>query len=164
MSGARIDGQMPDPRDILGVLDLHAKAALGDAKDIVLPLARQEAPGGLGDALQGSVRRTQTGHRAVVQAPRGRRYKGGDATVAQVARWVSRGTGLYRIGAGPKRRITGKRGVLGVMVLPGGRRVRFVKGQRPNPFIARAELRALSPVQHALRAGAERAADALRRL
>jgi hypothetical protein len=164
MSRARLEGRMPPPGRIMGVLDVHAKIALGEAKNIVLPLARQEAPGGLGDALQGTVRRTPTGHRAVVQPPRGRRYKGGDATVAQVARWVTRGTGLYRIGPGPKRRITGKRGVLRPMVLPGGQRVRSVKGQRPNPFIARAELRALAPVQHALRVGAERAATALRRL
>jgi hypothetical protein len=114
--------------------------------------------------MQGTVRKTPTGHRATVGPPRGRRYKSGDATVAQVARWVTRGTGIYRDGPGPKRPITGKHGVLRPMVLPGGRKVRSVKGQKPNAFIARAETRALVPVERALRAGAEQAARALRRL
>lgn len=164
MSGARLHGQMPQPGEILAVLDAHAKAALNDAKDIVQPFVEQDAPGDLGKAMAATVRKTPTGYRATVQAPRSRRYKTGDATVADVARWVNRGTGIYRTGGGPKRPITGKRGVLRPMVLPGGRRVRSVKGQKPNPFIARAELRAMTPVQLAIEAGARRAAAALRRL
>lgn len=165
MSEARLEGHMPDPNRILHVLDDHAKDAVTAAKDIVVPLAKAEAPGRLGDVITGSVRKTPTGHRAVVQpAKRGQRYRNSDATVAQVVRWVNRGTGIYRQGPGPKRPITGKRGVLRPMTLPGGRRVRSIKGQKPNPFIARAETRALAPVERALRAGAERAAQALRRL
>lgn len=164
MSGARIDGHMPDPRTILGVLDTNAKRALGEAKAIVLPLAKQEAPGGLGDALTGSVRRTATGYRATIAPPRRKPYGPTGATGAQVVRWVSSGTGLLRKGPGAKRRITGRNGVLTPMTLPGGWRVRSVKGQKPNPFIARAETRAMAPVQRALEVGAQRAADALRRL
>jgi hypothetical protein len=166
MSGARLEGSMPDPPRILGVLDDSAKDALTAAKDIVVPLAKAEAPGRLGDVIAGSVRKTETGYRATVQAAKRRQpyREGKDATVAQVVRWVNRGTGIHRQGPGPKHPITGKRGVLRPMVLPGGRRVRSVKGQKPNPFIARAETRAMVPVERALRAGAELAARALRRL
>lgn len=155
---------MPQPGRILGVLDAHAKLALTETKNIVLPLTRGEAPGGLGSEIRGAVRKTPTGYRATIAPPRRKRYKDGEATVAQVARWVSRGTGIYRKGPGRKRPITGKRGVLRPMTLPGGRRVRSMKGQRPNPFIARAEAKALVPVERAIRGGAERAAQALRRL
>lgn len=153
---------MPRPGAILGVLDANAKAALDEAAKATLPIVRQEAPGGLGGAMTASVRKTQTGYRAVIQAPRGKRY--GDARAAQVVRWVTRGTGVRRVGPGPKRPITSKRGVLGTMVLPGGRRVRTVKGQHPNPFVARAENRAQGPVERIMRQGAERAADDLKRL
>lgn len=164
MSRARLEGSMPRPGQILGVLDVHARLALTEAKEVVLPLARAEAPGDLGDALTGSVRKTPTGYRTTVAPPTRRRYKSGEATVAQVVRWVSRGTGIHRKGPGPKRPITGRYGVLRPMVLPGGRRVRSVKGQKPNPFIARAEHRAAAPVARILHTGAQRAADTLRRL
>jgi hypothetical protein len=164
MSGARIQGSMPRPGQILGVLDTHARGALRDVATLVEPLVRAEAPGGLGDAMKATVRKTPTGYRATVAAPRNKPYKGGTATSAQIVRWVNRGTGIYRQGAGPKRPITGRRGVLGRMTLPGGQRVRSVKGQHPNPFIARAEDRARAPVDRALQNGAHKAADALRRL
>lgn len=164
MSHARIDGHMPTPGQILGVLDLHAKLALTEAKEILAPLVEQEAPGELGAAMTASVRRTPTGYRASVQPPRNKHYRSGEATVAQVVRWVNRGTGLYREGPGPKKRITGRHGRLARMTLPGGKRVRSVRGQKPNPFLARAETRAAAPVQLVLQAGARRAADALRKL
>ncbi len=155
---------MPRPGQIMGVLDRHAKDALGDAKTIVMGLVTQEAPGGLGRAMQGSVRKTATGYRATVQPPRGKPYKGGAASVAEVARYVNRGTGIYRKGGGRKRPITGRFGILRPMTLPGGKHVRSVKGQHPNPFIARAETRAIVPASRALENGLRRAADTLRRL
>ena len=164
MSGARMDGHMPRPGQILTALDAQAKIALTEAKEIVKPLIEQEAPGELGAAMTASTRRTATGYRTTVQAPRKKTYRGGDATVASVVRWVNKGTGIYRDGPGPKKRITGKVGRKRLLRLPGGHEVRSVRGQKPNPFIARAEIRAAGPVRVALEAGARRAADTLRKL
>lgn len=165
MSELRIHGHVPKPREILLTLDAQAKVALREAATrVALPLAREEAPGGLGAALTSSVRATPSGYRATIQASPRKQYKGGRATGAKVVRWVTHGTGLYRVGPGPKRKITSRRGVLGTMVLPGGRRVRTVRGQKSNPFVARAEARARAPVERALRDGARHAAAALRRL
>lgn len=164
MSGARLTGSMPAPGQILAVLDAQAKIAMVEAKEIVAPLVEQEAPGQLGAAMTAAVKRTPTGYRASVQSPRNRTYRGGEATVAQVVRWVNKGTGVLRDGPGPKKRITSRRGVLGRMTLPGGKRVRSVRGQKPNAFIARAEIRAAGPVKIALENGARRAGDQLRKL
>jgi hypothetical protein len=165
MSGVTIHGKVPAPRTILATLDEHAKIALRDtATRVVLPIAREEAPGGLGAALTSTVRRTETGYRATIQASPRKAYKGGRATGAQVVRYVTRGTGLYREGPGPKKKITSRRGVLGTMILPGGRRVRTVRGQHSNPFVARAEERARQPVRHSLEQGARAAGEHLRRL
>lgn len=164
MSGARITGNIPAPATILGVLDAHARDAISDARNVTKPILEAEAPGGLGRAMTATVRKTPTGHRMTMQAPRARRYPPGEATVAQVARWVNRGTGIHRKGPGPKRPITGRLGVLRPMTLPSGRRMRSVKGQKPNPFIARAETRAEPLARIAIEAGARRASAALRRL
>jgi hypothetical protein len=165
MSEARLEGNVPKPARVLGVIDEHARMALREAtQQVVLPAARDEAPGGLGRAMTASVRRTPEGYRAVVQASPRRAYKGSGATGAQVVRWVTRGTGVYRRGPGPKRPITSKRGVLGTMTLPGGLRVRSVRGQRPNPFVARAEDRTRARVNQVMHESARRAAAALGRL
>lgn len=164
MSSARLEGHAPRPGQILGVLDVHAKRALTNAKDTLLPIVKTEAPGGLGAQMQGSIRKTRTGYRATVAPKTRAKYPGQDVTVVQVAGWVSTGTGIHRKGGGPKRPITSRRGVLGTMTLPGGRRVRFVKGQKPNPFIARAEDRALPVVRRVLADGLRGAARDLRRL
>lgn len=153
---------MPKPADVLRTLDKQARASMRESTRVVLPLARQEAPGGLGQALEATVRKTEHGYRATVGPPARKQYRG--ASAAKVVRWVTRGTGIYRTGPGPKRKITSKRGVLGTMVLPGGTRVRTVRGQHPNPFIARAEQRSREPIERALREGAQRAAEELRRL
>lgn len=165
MSGVKVTGSLPAPRTILGVLDDQAKRSMGEARDIARTEIHAQAPGNLGEAITGSVRKTPTGYRATVAPPRGKRYHPrGEATVAQVVRWVNSGTGLLRVGPGRKRRITGKHGVLRPMVLPGGRKVRSIRGQKPNPFIARAETKAEPLVRAAIEAGARHAADRLRRL
>lgn len=163
MSGVRVTGKMPAPRAVRGTLDRAVRDATRDVGRAALPVVRDAAPGGLGAALELSVRQTQNGHMATIGPPRRKRYKGG-ATGAQVVRWVTRGTGIYRVGPGRKRPITSKRGVLGTMTLPGGTQVRSVKGQRPNPFVARSQDRADAAATRAARAGAGRAADQLRRL
>jgi hypothetical protein len=155
---------MPNPQKILGTLDAHAKTAVKAAGDAALPIVRSEAPGRLGRAFESSVRRTPTGQRVTVAPSTRKRYGSGTATGVQVVRWVTRGTGLYRQGPGRKRKITGKRGVLGTMTLPGGRVLRTVKGQHANPFVARAEPRAQAAADRAIRGGAEKAATDLRRL
>lgn len=164
MTGARLVGNMPATGAVLRVLDANAQRATKAAVDVVMPILREEAPGQLGAAFAGSVRKTGDGYRATIAPPRKRRYRTGAATVAKVARYVNRGTGLYREGPGPKRKITGKLGVLRPMVLPGGRRYRSVRGQHPNPFLARADHRALGPARQALEEGAKRAARELARM
>jgi hypothetical protein len=164
MSDARIIGHMPRPGEIIGVLDTYAKIAAVEARMIVKPLVEAEAPGGLGKAMTASVRPTATGYRIAVQSPAKKHYKSGEATIASVVRYVNRGTGIYRVGPGTKKKIEGKVGKRKLMRLPGGRDVRYVKGQRPNPFLARAETRATGPVAVALENGAHAAAAALRKL
>ena len=165
MSGVRVTGRgLPAPARILDVLDDHAKQAAKEATDVTRTQLRAQAPGKLGAAITGSVRKTPTGYRAQVAPPRRKRYPPGEATVAQVVRWVNRGTGIYRDGPGRKRKITSKKGVLRPMILPGGRRVRSIKGQKPNPFLARVEQRAAPLVRTAFEATGRKAADQLRRL
>lgn len=159
MSGVRIEGRGVSPRIALEALEARGREALREATTHeVLPAARDEAPGQLGEALTVSVRKTSEGVRATVQASPRKVYRGGPATGAKVVRWVTRGTGVYRAGPGPKRPITSKRGVLGTMVLPGGQRVRSVRGQHPNPFLARADERTRDAVTRTLREGVARAA------
>lgn len=164
MSGARMDGHMPRAGQILGVLDVNARLALREAAAVTLPLVKQEAPGALGDVMRASTRRTATGYRATIATPPKKKYRDGEATAAQVVRWVNRGTGIYRKGPGPKKRIQGKVGRQRLMRLPGGHEVRFVRGQKPNPFIARAEAKAIVPVERVLWQGMQHAADDLRKL
>lgn len=164
MSGVRIEGHVPAPRAVRGALDRAAREAVRDAGRAALPVVKDAAPGGLGSAMELRVRETQHGHAAVIGPARRKRYRSGTATGAQVTRWVTHGTGIYRKGGGPKRPITGRRGVFGTMTLPGGTKVRSVKGQRPNPFVARASDRADAAARRAARAGASRAADEIGRL
>ncbi len=163
MSRITVTGSLPSAQQLLGILDAHAKDAMTQARDIARDELRDEAPGRLGDAITGSVRKTPHGYRATVAPPRKQYHPPGEATVAQVVRWVNRGTGTRRVGPGPKKPITGKRGVLRPMVLPGGKKVRSVKGQAANPFVARAAARAEPRVRAAIEQTARHAADRLRR-
>lgn len=162
-AGARIEGTMPTSRAVLRVLDANAKRAMGVARDVTLPILAQEAPGHLGAAFTATVRQIPDGYRVTISPPRRKTYGRGRATVAKVARYVNHGTGIYREGPGPKKPITGRYGVLRPMVLPGGRRYRKVRGQHPNPFLARTEERAREPARVALEQGARRAAAELAR-
>jgi hypothetical protein len=164
MSGVRVEGRVPKPTQVRSTFEAEARKALRHAATrVALPIAREEAPGGLGEALTSTVRAMDGGYRAVIQASPRKPYKGA-ATGAKVVRWVTHGTGLYRVGPGAKHPITSRRGVLGSMVLPGGRRVRVVRGQKPNPFLSRAQERSRGPVEQALRESARDAGRALRRL
>jgi hypothetical protein len=163
MSDVKVTGRLPAPRAVRGALDHAARDATKAAAAAALPVVRDAAPGGLGGAMSVTMRQTQAGHVATVGPSPRKRYKGG-ASGAQVTRWVTRGTGVYRAGPGRKRPITSKRGVLGTMTLPGGIQVRSVKGQRPNPFMARAKDRADAAATRAVRSQAGHTADKLRRM
>ena len=163
MSGMKVTGKMPTQRAVRGVLDKATRDATKDAGKAAQMVVKNVAPGGLAAAIELQVKQTTDGHMATVGPSKNKRYKGG-ATSAQITRWVTRGTGVHRKGPGRKRPITSKRGVLGTMTLPGGIRVRSVKGQRPNPFISRASDRATAAAKRAAHKGADHAADNLRRL
>lgn len=164
VSDVRVTGEMPTQRAVRGALDKATRDAARDAGRAALTIVKNEAPGGLGSAIALQVRETSDGHSATVGPPKSKRYGTGGASGAQVVRWVTRGTGIYRKGPGRKHPITSKRGVLGTMTLPGGTRVRSVKGQRPNPFMSRASDRATAAAKRAAHRGADRVADGLRRL
>ena len=152
--------KLPQGRTMLGIIDAEQRAGLTRAADLALADVRAAAPGGLGGDYQARVTRTATGNRAVIAPRRGARR--GRSTAADIARWVTRGTGIYRQGSGPKRPIRSKR-LFGTMTLPGGRRLRSVKGQRPNPFIARAMVRTRPRVERELEQAADVAAKRLAR-
>ena len=159
-----VRGRPVDPKTMLSAIDLEAKAAMGEARVVVDGIVQRDTPkrtGRLAQALKPRVTRTKTGYSLTVKPPRGARH--GDVTVAQVAKWVQTGTGLYREGPGPKHKVRAKN-PLRRMTLPGGRRVWSVKGQHPDPFMARIERDATPRVQELADRGAERAARAAERV
>lgn len=130
---------MPSTATLLGAVDEHARRTVRAAQAELAPVVAANVPrgrtGNVAGALRPRVSRTATGAQVSVQAPRGKPHDQW-ATIADVVRWVTRGTGVRRAGPGGKRPIRAK-SPGGRMVLPGGA-VRYrVAGQRPNPFMAR---------------------------
>lgn len=155
---------LPSTRTVLGALDAELQAANREVRDRAVQALRAETPrgrtGGLAGAVQGREGRTATGRQVTVGF--GRSVRHGATTAAAVARWVNRGTGVRRVGPGPKRPIRAKaRG--GSLILPGGRRVRSVKGQAANPFLARARPRIVADAERQLEQVPDRAVDAIAR-
>lgn len=154
---------MPAERTILGVLDREARASVKAAQSEIAPIVAREVPrrsGKTAAALRPRVMRTASGASLSVGAGRARH---GAVTVAQVVRWVNRGTGLHRttgLSVQGARRIRSKR-PLGRMTLPGGKKVWSVKGQRPQPFMVRIHQIAGPRVQRRFAEGARDAADAV---
>lgn len=160
--------KLPGELALVRVIDEEAQAAIKRAQAHVAPIVSAETPrgrtGSLARAMKPKVAKTSTGARLTIQAPRGKR-NGGQATIADIARWVTRGTGLYRttgLENQRARRIRSSR-PLGRMTLPGGRKVWSVKGQRPNPFLDRVQQRAGRRVEEILEQGADQAARAVER-
>lgn len=156
---------MPSERTLLSAIDVQARRTVDNAKQALAPIVAREVPRGrtskVAAALRPKVSRTQTGAAVTISAPRGRVHSG-QATIAEVVRWITRGTGIYRQGGGARRRIRAKR--LGRrMILPGGRAVWSVKGQRPNPFLDRIEAVGTLRVQRIFEQGARDAARAVER-
>lgn len=144
---------------MLRALDEEAQATMRRARKDIAPIVAREVPrasGRTARALRPKTSRTKTGTALTVRAGRTRH---GKATVAQVVRWVNRGTGLFRTtGTGSDGTLTGvirsPRG--NAMVLPGGKRRRTVKGQRPNPFMVRINQTASPRVRRITDDGARR--------
>lgn len=109
-------------------------------------------------ALRPRISRTATGAALTVRPTRGKQH--GGVTVAEVVRWVNRGTGVLRTGPGPKRPIRPKtRNALQgkAMILPGGKRRWKVQGQAANPFMERIDLAGSALFEKAAIDGADRA-------
>jgi hypothetical protein len=161
--------KLPPAQTLLGVIDVGARKAVALAQEEVAPVVAREVPrksGKTAAALRPRVSRTATGAALSVRAPRGKLH--GHVTIAEVVRWVNRGTGLYRT-AGlyvqPARLIRSSRRPLpGRMTLPGGAKRWTVKGQHPNPFMARILSLGTPRVQSAAERGAKDAARAVERL
>lgn len=134
----------PSERAVEAMLDDQAQAAARRAGRRMGPIVSREAPRGrtgkVARELRPRVSRSGSGHRLTVRAKRGVAH-GRYSSVAQVVKYLTSGTGVYREGPGPKSPIRPKRRYdpRAALILPGGRRVRKVKGQRPNDFIARIE-------------------------
>lgn len=147
---------MPPAQTILTAIDEHAQATMKAAERELGPVVAGLVPRGrtrkLADGLRPKTTRTARGTQISVQAPRGKahdRY----ATIADVVRWVNRGTGIHRAGPGAKRRVRSR--VPGrKMTLPGGAQRTTVAGQRPNPFMARIVDVATPRIERATAAGA----------
>lgn len=170
---------MPSEKTLLTVVDVEARAAANRAKAAVAPVVASETPrktGATAQALRPRVGRTGTGYAVTVGPPRGKlhpRSRAGvgraPATIADVMRWVQRGTGLHREGGGPKAPIRGvrlgwrqglRRGSLSVY----GKQYAQVEGQEPNPFMNRIRVAGVVRVEPLLVGGAHDAAAALEKV
>jgi hypothetical protein len=130
---------LPSATKITKTIDDAARRSLQRAQRTMNAVVAAEAPGSgpVERALQPRVSQTTTGHQLVIGPSRGARHPSG-ATIAQVIRWNNRGTGVLRIGPGPKNVIHSPRWFFGdAMILPGGVRRLTVKGQRANPYMER---------------------------
>lgn len=131
-----IGGRLPSPRELTADLDRHARHAAEQAASDALAVVRADAPGSFaGQSMTSSVRRTADGYQVTVEPVKKRRY---------IARFVSGGTGIY----GPKRKRIRPRKAKAFKL--NGREYSSVRGQRPNPFMARARERATAAAERAI--------------
>lgn len=160
ISGDRI----PAEQTLLGVIDAQARKTVADARGDIATIVTGEVPrrsGRTAAALRPRISRTATGSAITVRAPRGTIHSG-KATIAQVVRWVNRGTGVHRTGGGRAPvpiRATTPNGRLKVF----GREYWSVQGQRPNPFMDRIKRTADPRVERAFTRAAVDAARAAER-
>lgn len=159
---------LPSERAILALLDREADRTISAARQRVAPIVDSEVPqrtGKVAKDLQPRASKTRDGSALTVQPSRRKPHRGG-STIAEVVRRNNRGTGIYREGPGPKLPIRPKRRWRpdAAMILPGGKRVRKVRGQKPNPYLERIRRRATPVVDDVVARGADDAARALERL
>lgn len=155
---------LPPARTLLTALDTHARATMQTAQGEVSLIVAQETPrqsGQLAAAMRPRLSRTATGAALTVGPARGRMH--GNITVAELVRLVTKGTGEFREGPGPKARIRAKN-PLRRMVLPGGRKVWSVAGQHPQPFVRRIRELGTPRVERSAQRGAADAGLAIRRV
>lgn len=142
---------LPPPGLLLGALDRAAKDAATKAKDTAAPILQAAAPRGrtgrLSGGLGGRMRKTPTGYEIVIGVKSRGAAHDRYATVAQVNRFVNRGTGERRKGPGPKNRITARGEG---MLIGNGTPRKSVRGQAPNPFFERTRRPAASAVSQAI--------------
>lgn len=164
MSNVSVKGRLPEPKTVLGVLDQQGQQAMRQAVKALAEETHEQTPrsdrGGqhLADQFSTRVTKTKTGWQGRGTFA-GRPHR--NTTAAKVARYVTRGTGIYREGPGPKRKIRAKHKTHRMNLGTNVRRW-TVKGQRPNPFLRRARERADERARRALRQGALDAARILR--
>ena len=159
--------RVPSERTLLTVVDTVARKTANDAKKAMEPVVSGTVPkhrGATAAAMRPRVSRTATGHSLTIGPARGKRHPTGP-TIAEVVRWVNKGTGLHRTGGGPKAKIHAsgpfyRRGTLSVY----GRQYRSVRGQRPNPFMDRIRAAGAARVDPILAAGAQVAARELEKV
>jgi hypothetical protein len=155
-AGAKVTGKAPAPSTVLSVLDIEGQKSMRSVRVYVVPVVRTMAPklsGDLAGGINGRVTKQKDGYRLQIRPSRGQGKK---------MRWVTRGTGVYREGPGPKAPITPKRPG-GELTLPGGRKYASVKGQKPNDFMARADRQTRRRAEILIRQGATNAVKVLSR-
>lgn len=160
--------RLPSPTRIVSAIDEAAQRTVKRGQDAVVPIVASETPRGrtgkVAATLRPRVSKTGTGFALNVRASRGAAHDRW-STVAQVVRWLNQGTGIYRQGGGDKKPIRPNRRWRpnAAMVLPGGKRVRKVRGQKPQPFMDRIHRRGTPVVERIFRDGARDAAKAIER-
>jgi hypothetical protein len=149
-----IEKPLPPLVSYLGIFDDAARTAMVAAQKELRPIVAREAPhhsGTLARRLGPRLSKTRTGAALTVGAPRGARD--GKVTLAELVRWTTRGTGIYREGPGPHRRIRA-RNPLRRMTLPGGIKRWSVRGQHAKPYLQRIAAAGTPRVEQASREGA----------
>lgn len=152
---------LPPAPTLLGAVDQTARETMNVLRDEVRPVVTRETPhrsGVTAAKLAPRIGKTSTGYSLTVGASRGAKH--GHVTVAEVVRWVTRGTGVHREGPGPKHRITAKN-PLRRMTLPGGAKRWSVAGQQPNPFVDRILVSGTPKVLAAAEQGAQNVGPAV---
>ncbi len=151
---------LPSHTTLLAAVDGKAHAAVNAAREQIAPVVRSQTPRHSSRtvaALQPRASRTATGAALTVGPARGARH--GAVTVAQVVRWVQRGTGVHGYSRKPIR-AKRRRGAMTVF----GRAIEQVKGQKPNPFMGRIQALGTLRFARVARAGATDAARAIERV
>lgn len=154
----------PHVASIPSIVDQVAMDTMRDFARTMRPIVVRHTPrhsGQLTEALTPRTARTKTGRRMTIAVPKGRGHRGAAASTAQVLRWVGTGTGIYREGEGPKRKIRSKR-VFGRMSIY-GKKVWTVKGQHAQHFMVRIQRAGDARFPAASAEGAQRCARELER-
>jgi hypothetical protein len=156
---------LPPAETFLHVIDQEAEATVRAAGRTLGPIIARETPrhsGRLEKGLKPKVTKTPTGRALSVGAAYGGKHGADRITLAQLVRILSRGTGMYRVGAGAHRPILPKPPHKALSIF--GRKVASVRGQHPKHFMYDIERAGMGRVLAEYDRGSERAARAVERL